>query len=95
MENLPNKIYLNLGDLSEEEFNDTDFNDLSEITWSEDDVQGRNVQYVRKKVFINRVIKYLIFNTGTTHYSFGDRREFLNPNFDEVIEDIEKYLEES
>jgi len=59
MENLPNKIYLNLGDLSEEEFNDTDFNDLSEITWSEDDVQGRNVEYVRKDAFIEKACEWL------------------------------------
>lgn len=59
MKNLPDKIYLNLGDLTEEECNELDFKDLSEVTWSEDDVQGRNVEYVREDAFIEKVINFL------------------------------------
>lgn len=54
MKNLPEKIYLNLGDLTEEEYKELDFHDLSEVTWSEDDVQGRNVEYVRKDAFVKK-----------------------------------------
>lgn len=59
MKNLPKKIYLNLGDLTEEEYNELDFHDLSEVTWSEDDVQGRTVEYVRKDVFIKKACEFL------------------------------------
>lgn len=61
MKNLPDKIYLNLGDLSEEEYNELDFHDFfsEEVTWSEDDVQGRNVEYVRKDAFIKKVYEFL------------------------------------
>lgn len=59
MKNLPDKIYLNLGDLSKEEYNELDFHDLSEVTWSEEDVQGRNVEYVRLNAFIEKACSIL------------------------------------
>jgi hypothetical protein len=59
MKNLPDKIFLNLGDLTEEEYNETDFQELSEVTWSEDDVQGRNVEYIRKDAFIEKAAQFL------------------------------------
>ena len=65
MKNLPDKIYLNLGDLTEEEYNELDFHDLSEVTWSEDDVQGRNVEYVLKDAFVEKVEKSMIEWAGT------------------------------
>ena len=58
MKNLPDKIYLNLGDLTEEVLNDIDFHDLSEVTWSDDDVQGRNVEYVRKDAFVKKACEW-------------------------------------
>ena len=65
MKDLPNKIYLNLGDLTEDEFNETDFKDLPEVTWSEDDVQGMNAEYVRKDAFIEKAEKAMIEWAGT------------------------------
>ena len=78
MKNLPDKIYLNLGDLTEEEYNELDFNDLPEVTWSEDDVQGRNVEYVRKNTFIERADKFIssFFHPDDTELKMGILDEF-------------------
>lgn len=61
MKNLPDKIYLNFGECSKEEFDEADFHDFfsEEVTWSEDDVQGRNVEYVRKDAFIKKAVEYI------------------------------------
>lgn len=45
MKNLPERIYLNLGDGC---FDDVDFRDLSEVTWSKEKVNDTDVEYVRK-----------------------------------------------
>ena len=48
MKNVPKRIFLNLGEMSEREFRETDFNELSEVTWCSDEVQGKNIEYIRK-----------------------------------------------
>lgn len=50
MKNIPDKIYLNLGD--ECPYN-ADFRNLSEVTWSEDKVSDNDIEYVRKSEWIN------------------------------------------
>lgn len=50
MKNLPDKIYLNLGD--ECPYN-ADFRNLSEVTWSENKVNDNDVEYVRKSEWIS------------------------------------------
>lgn len=50
MKNIPDKIYLNLGD--ECPYN-ADFRNLSEVTWSEDKVNDNDIEYVRKSEWIN------------------------------------------
>ena len=84
MKNLPDKIYLNLGDLTEEEYNELDFNDLSEVTWSEDDVQGRNVEYVHKNTFIERADKFIssFFHPDDTELKKG------------ILDEFHKYMKE-
>lgn len=47
MKNIPNKIYLNLG--LQKDSTDIDFNELSEITWSQDKVDADDIEYVRKE----------------------------------------------
>ena len=92
MKNLPKKIYLNLGDLTEEEYNELDFHDLSEVTWSEDDVQGRNVEYVLKDAFIKDVCKWLSDNRDHPFIGCEDHHlsGFLT---DEFIEEVRKEME--
>lgn len=51
MKNLPAAIFLNLGELSEEDFRETDFAEARkewEITWCEDKIHDHDVEYVRK-----------------------------------------------
>ena len=86
MKNLPEKIYLNLGDLTEEEYNETDFQDLSEVTWSEDDVQGRNIKYVRKDAFIEKAVSFI--RNCTSYDGLGYKAKCVN------IEDFKKYMED-
>lgn len=95
MKNLPDKIYLNLGELSEEEFNETDFQNLSEVTWSEDDVQGRNVEYTRTDAFIEKAINFLNYKLGNvvaTRVAGTTRPHRVAKQ--ELIEDLKKYLED-
>lgn len=49
MKNVPNRIYLNLGEMTDAEIQETDFKEVDEVTWSEDDIQGRNIAYVREE----------------------------------------------
>lgn len=91
MKNLPDKIYLNLGELSEDELNETDFKDLSEVTWSEDYVQGMNVEYIRKDAFIEKAcegIEHLLSGYIIRNFHFGDSYEM-----DTLIEDFKNYME--
>lgn len=50
MKNIPDRIYLNLGD--ECPYN-ADFRNLSEVTWSEDKVSDNDIEYVRKSEWIS------------------------------------------
>ena len=44
MKNIPKAIYLNLGDIIPDEVKD--FNDLEEVTWSENDIAKYDIKYV-------------------------------------------------
>ena len=49
MKNIPNKIYLNLGDdFTAKEFKEADFNDASEVTWCKDRIDKDDLVYYRK-----------------------------------------------
>lgn len=54
MENIPNKIFLNIG--TDEE--DLDFNSLSEVTWSNDRIFDSDLEFI-SSVFILRRIEEL------------------------------------
>ena len=50
MKNLPKKIYLNFGDdfIDREDYESTDFRDLSEVTWCEDRIYETDAKYVHE-----------------------------------------------
>lgn len=50
IKNLPERIYLNLGDGC---LDDADFHALSEVTWSEDKATDNDVEYIRKSEWIS------------------------------------------
>jgi hypothetical protein len=43
IKNLPNKIYLQVGDLQENEI--VDFNELTDVTWCEDKINDSDIEY--------------------------------------------------
>lgn len=47
LKNIPNKIYLNLG--LDGECGEVDFNELDDITWSQDEISDGDIEYVRKE----------------------------------------------
>lgn len=56
MKNIPNKIYLNLGDdFTAKEFKEADFNDASEVSWCKDRIDKNDLVYYRKP-FIDKAI---------------------------------------
>lgn len=46
MKNVPERIYLNIGDGVPD---DVDFRDLSEVTWSEERINDNDIEYVIAK----------------------------------------------
>lgn len=50
MKNLPERIYLNIGDECPD---DVDFRELSEVTWSEERVSDNDIQYQRQSEWIS------------------------------------------
>lgn len=46
MKNVPERIYLNIGDGVP---NDVDFRDLEEVTWSDERINDSDIQFVRAK----------------------------------------------
>lgn len=46
MKNIPNKIYLQIG---EETPKDADFKELDEVTWCQDKINPNDIEYVRTK----------------------------------------------
>lgn len=47
MKNVPNKIYLQVGELTDEEMREVDFDDLSEVTWCKDNIFPTDIEFVR------------------------------------------------
>lgn len=95
MKNLPDKIYLNLGELSEEEFNETDFQNLSEVTWSEDDVQGRNIEYTRTDAFIEKACEWLRTHSEDDYFELIPDANYYgagNLNKKRMVDEFRKYM---
>ena len=70
MKNLPDKIYLNFGEITKEEFEADDYNEFCKldefaVTFCEDKVYDTDVEYVRKDAFIEKAEKAMIEWAGT------------------------------
>ena len=64
MKNLPDKIYLNFGEITKEEFEESDYKEFCKIdeyavTYCEDKVYDCDVEYVRTDAFIEKAEKWL------------------------------------
>ena len=100
MKNLPDKIYLNFGEITKEEFVESDYKEFCKIdeyavTYCENKVYDCDVEYVRKDEFIRKVANYL-------NYVLNDRVEIKTPETiipslltkGEFIEDFKEYMED-
>jgi len=50
MKKIPKEIYLNIGEISKEQLQDLDFNDLHEVTWSDTRINENDVKFVLSNV---------------------------------------------
>lgn len=85
MNNIHEKIWLNLGD---EVPDDADFHDLSEVTWSENKIFDKDVEYVRKSEWINAkerlpedgelVLVFLDGSRFTGYYDYEDEMWYID-----------------
>ena len=48
MKNIPKRIYLQIGDLTDEEKKGLDFNELSEVCWSSEKIFSTDIEFIRK-----------------------------------------------
>jgi radical SAM superfamily enzyme len=63
MENVPEKIYLDLGRNCP---NDCDFNELSQVTWSQDNATGNGIEFTRSDIaeqMAKEFAEYIRYNT--------------------------------
>jgi hypothetical protein len=49
MKNVPERIYLQVGEMTDEEFREIDFHDLDEVTWCEDKVSKTDIEFRRNE----------------------------------------------
>jgi len=71
---------------SEDEFNETNFKDLSEVTWSEDDVQGMNAEYVRTDAFIDKALKWYCLDCECNDNCNADHKCFFRQEYKRYLE---------
>lgn len=50
MKNLPNKIYLNFGEMTDEDFKEANFEECAEVTWCKDKVRYNGVFKTAKTI---------------------------------------------
>lgn len=49
MKNVPERIYLQVGEMTDEEFREIDFHDLDEVTWCEDKAFKTDIEFHRNE----------------------------------------------
>ena len=90
MKNLPDKIYLNFGDITKEEFEESDYKEFCKIdeyavTYCEDKVYDTDVEYVRKDAFMEKASKW--FEESLWKHIYGGQEKR-----DNIFEDFKKYM---
>jgi hypothetical protein len=105
MKNLPDKIYLNFGEITKEEFEASDYNDFCKldefaVTFCEDRVYDTDVEYVRKNAFIEKACEWFDMHFHETEVDdrCGESRYVVMSGHDVfkdgLLEDFKKYMEE-
>ena len=91
MKNLPEKIYLNFGEITKEEFETDDYKEVCKldeyaVTFCEDRVYDTDVEFVRKDAFIEKAEEfiYIALNDGIMGTT----------NIEDFMRLFKKYMEE-
>ena len=84
IKNLPDKIYLNFGEITKEGFEKDDYNEFCKldefaVTFCEDKVYDTDVEYIRKDAFIEKATSYI-----QQHWIWNTK----------MIEDFKNYMKE-
>ena len=53
MKNIPEKIYLQVGDLTPDEVSEIDFTDLGEVSWCTDRIYDSDIEFVLSDVVVS------------------------------------------
>ena len=48
MKNIPKRIYLQVGDLTDKDDRNIDFNELSDVCWSSEKIFSTDIEFIRK-----------------------------------------------
>ena len=93
MKNLPDKIYLNFGEITEEEFETDDYNEFCKldefaVTFCEDRVYDTDVEYTRTDAFIEKACKFIKDN-GSHYIDIVNGQLVLKKG---IIKDFKKYM---
>jgi len=100
MKNLPDKIYLNFGEITKEEFEESDYKEFCKIdeyavTYCEDKVYDCDVEYIRKDAFVEKACEWLRTHSEVDYFELIPEANYCgagNLNKKKMIEDFEKYL---
>lgn len=85
IKNIPERIYLNLGDGC---FDDADFRDLSDVTWSEDKATDNDVEFVRMSEWVSVEDRLPEDDTMVTAHSPNGRIDVLKYHDGEFIDEL-------
>lgn len=85
IKNIPERIYLNLGDGC---FDDADFRDLSDVTWSEDKATDNDVEFVRMSKWVSVEEPLPEDDTMVTAHSPNGRIDVLKYHDGEFIDEL-------
>lgn len=90
MKNLPDKIYLNFGEITKEEFEADDYNEFCKldefaVTFCEDKVYDTDVEFVRKDAFIGKACEFLKDRVEHDSIDYPMATKHL-------VEDFKKYM---
>ena len=64
MKNVPNKIYLQVGDLTDKDDRNTDFNELSDVCWSSEKIFRTDIEFIRKPDAARKYIERIANETN-------------------------------
>lgn len=98
MRNLPDKIYLNFGEITKEEFEADDYNEFCKldefaVTFCEDKVYDTDVEYARTDAFIEKACEFLYNYNQKQVLKHGARATLGCGEYTINVDEFRKYME--